>query len=103
MYQKRTYSLFVCNYRTASDILVLDFLEGLISHRIFRKSLQQQQPFEDILDITLSDQYMFLSAIEMQPFKDIDADFYSFYQQRYLAGLAFNRWRGLIPRIALYT
>lgn len=92
-----------CKYRNASDILLLDFLEGLMSNRKFRKTTQQQQHFEDTIDITLSDAYIFLSSKELQSFRDVDEDFYHFFKQRYLSGLAFNRWRGLIPRIALYT
>jgi hypothetical protein len=102
-YQKTTYELLFCKYRSASDILLLDFLEGLMTNRKFRKSTQQQQPFEDTIDITLGDTYAFLSSTEFQSFTDVDNDFYHFFKQRYLTELVFNRWRGLIPRIALYT
>ncbi|MDR0651059.1 MAG: hypothetical protein LBG59_06820 [Candidatus Peribacteria bacterium] len=102
-YQKTTYEVLFCKYHTASDFLLLDFLEGLISNRKFRKTTQQQQPFEDTIDITLSDTYAFLSSEEFQSFRDVDNDFYHFFKQRYLTELAFNRWRGFISRIALYT
>jgi hypothetical protein len=92
-----------CTYHTAADILFLDFFEGLITGYRFWKSTQQKQYFEDTLEITLSDTVCFLSSDERVYPSSLDEEFFLFYKERYLSGLAFNRWRGFIPKIALYT
>ncbi|MDR2190205.1 MAG: hypothetical protein LBP53_03265 [Candidatus Peribacteria bacterium] len=102
-YQKEKYELLFCEYRNASDILVLDFFEGLLTSYLLWKTTQEKKYFIDTIRLTLSDRFFFLSLEELPSVSTVDEDFFTFYKNYYLTGLAFNHWRGFVPIIALFT
>lgn len=102
-YKKETEDLIFCAYTNASDILFLDFFEGLLTDFLFFKTTQAKQIFSDTISLTISDSHFFLSAFDVAYPKSIDEDFFEFYKKRHIEKLAYHQLRGFIPEIALYT
>lgn len=102
-YQKDNYDLIFTRYHSPYDILFLDFFESLVNASICYNTTINWAFYEDLIDISLTNDMYILTIDKGTLPKKISKDFFLAFKKYFIEEIGNGKMRSFIPNILMFT